>query len=201
MSRTSPPCSSSAPRDRAPARPEWRARRRARPSLQSPQPGSREAYRPHAFLEIRGTGSYAFLNECHEIRRDRRLSLAPHRHAAPILFDHDLLARLVLVRVGIVAPRMSTPTLGPLQTGPRGRLRHGEQRTEVDGGVPAGIVFAASGHADFARARLELLQLGERVLEAGLVTDDPGVALHHSLERRLHGIWILALPFERLERL
>ena len=72
---------------------------------------------------------------------------------------------------------------------------------QVDGRVPAGIVFAAAGNPHPPRPGFELRELGERVLEAGLVADDPGVTLHHGLERRLHGIWIFTLPFERVERL
>src|SRR5258706_13825196 len=112
-SRPSPPCSSSAPRGRAPARPGSRAPRRARPSLQSPQPGNLEAHRHHAFLEIRGTGSYAFLNECHQVGGDRGLRLTPYTHAVPVLLYHDLLARLFLLRVGLVAARVAAPALGP----------------------------------------------------------------------------------------
>src|SRR5438874_6229130 len=72
---------------------------------------------------------------------------------------------------------------------------------QVDGRVPTGIVFAAAGNPHLPRPRLELRELGERGLEARLVADDPGVTLHHGLERRLHGIWIFTLPFERVERL
>src|SRR6201988_1485053 len=67
--------------------------------------------------------------------------------------------------------------------------------------MPAGIVFAAAGDAHGPCASLELVELGERGLETGLVADDPGVALHHGLKRGLHGEWVLAIALERHQRL
>src|SRR3989442_15478492 len=144
---------------------------------------------------------FPFLNECHKVRRNGRLRLAPYRHAAPFLLDHDLLACLLLVGVGIVAARVAAPALGPLEGRARGRLGDDEQGVQVDGGVPAGVVFAAAGHPHLPRPPFELLELGERVFETGLVADDPRVALHDRLQCRLHRERILAVARERLERL
>src|SRR6266705_2648225 len=87
---------------------------------------------------------FPFLNECHEFRGDRGLLLAPHCHAVPFFLNHDLLARLSLVGVGIVAARVAAPALGALERGARGRLGDHQERAQVDRRVPAGIVFAAA---------------------------------------------------------
>src|SRR3989442_7478403 len=143
---------------------------------------------------------FPFLNECHELRRDRRLRLTPHGHAVPFFLDHDQLARLLFVGIGIVAPRVTTAALGALEGRAGGRLGDDDQGVQVDGGVPAGIVFAAAGYAHLSRPRLELLELLERVFEAGPVADDPGIAPHHGLQSGLNGERILAVALERLER-
>src|SRR6266550_5681578 len=52
-----------------------------------------------------------FLNECHEVRRNRRLLLAPHRHAARFFLNHDQLARLLFVGVRVVAARVAATAL------------------------------------------------------------------------------------------
>src|SRR2546428_6197968 len=70
---------------------------------------------------------FPFLNECHEVRGDRWLRLAPHRHAVPFFLNHDLLARLALIGVGIVAARVGAAALGPLECRPRGRLGDDEE--------------------------------------------------------------------------
>src|SRR6266498_1318131 len=62
---------------------------------------------------------FPFLNECHQIGGDRRLRLAPHCHVVPFFLNHDLLARLSLVGVGIVAARVAPPALRALQRRPR----------------------------------------------------------------------------------
>src|SRR6266849_6745085 len=60
---------------------------------------------------------FPFLNDCQQIRGDRRLRLAPYSHAAPFFnpLNHDLLACLLLVGVGIVTPSMTTAALGPFE--------------------------------------------------------------------------------------
>src|SRR2546425_7208878 len=144
---------------------------------------------------------FPFLNECHQIRRERRLRLAPHRHAVPFFLNDDLLARLALIGIGIVAARVRAAALGPLECRAGGRLGDDEQRAQVDRGVPAGIVFAAPEDPHFPHARLELLELGERGLQACLVAHNSRVALHDGLERRLHRKRILAVALEGVERL
>src|SRR2546425_1496373 len=136
---------------------------------------------------------FPFLNECHKVRRNGRLRLAPYRHAAPFLLDHDLLACLLLVGVGIVAARVAAAALGPLAGGAGGRLGDDEQRVQVDRGVPAGVVLSAAGNPHLPRPRLELLEVVERGLQACLVTDDPRVPLHHVLQRGLHRERVLAV--------
>src|SRR3989442_10386516 len=71
---------------------------------------------------------FPFLNECHEVRGDRWLRLAPHPHAVTFFLNHDLLARLALIGVGIVAARVCATPLGPLQRRHPPRLGHGQQR-------------------------------------------------------------------------
>src|SRR6266545_4842718 len=99
---------------------------------------------------------FPFLNECHQLGGDRRLRLAPHCHAVPFFLNHDLLARLFLVRVGIVAARVAPPALRALQRRPRRRLGDRQERPQVDRGMPAGIVFAAARDPHLAGSGLEL---------------------------------------------
>src|SRR5262245_1588475 len=95
---------------------------------------------------------------------------------------------------------MTAAAFGALERRARGRFGHNEQRLEIDRRVPPRIVLATAGHADFARAALELLETLERALEAGLVADDAGIALHDRLEGRLDGVRVLAVTLERRER-
>src|SRR5262245_53867444 len=95
---------------------------------------------------------------------------------------------------------MTAAAFGALEGRARGRFGDNEQRLEVDRRMPPRIVLATAGHADFARAALELLETLECTFEAALVADDAGVALHDGLERRLHGIRVLAVALERRER-
>src|SRR2546426_11931278 len=83
---------------------------------------------------------FPFLNECHELGRDRRLRLTPHGHAVPFFFDHDQLARLLFVGIGIVAPRVTTPALGGLEGRAGGRPGGGDPGGPGDGGVAGGRV-------------------------------------------------------------
>src|SRR2546426_260082 len=129
---------------------------------------------------------FPFLNECYEIRGERRLRLAPHRHAVSFFPNDNLLARLALIGIGIVAARVRAAALGPLECRAGGRLGDDEQRAQVDRGVPAGIVFAAPGNPHFPHTRLQLLELGERGLPACPVPHNPRAALHHGLDRPLH---------------
>src|SRR5205823_10446676 len=105
-------------------------------------------------------------------------ALPIYQHAVPFFFDDELLARLALVGVRIIAAGVSTPALGPLQRGARGRLRNDEQGAQVHRRVPARIVLAAPGDPDLPRTSFQLLELGERGFEAALVADDARVALH-----------------------
>src|SRR3989442_15996292 len=96
---------------------------------------------------------------------------------------------------------MRAAALGALERCPRACLRDDQQRTQVDRGVPAGIVLAAPRYSHFARPRLELLELTERSLEPTLIANDSRMTLHHDLQRRLHRERILAVALERLQRL
>src|SRR5436853_6899975 len=192
MTRISPPCSSSGRRGRAPARLEWRVPRAALPF-----PPPRRPERPSArhAPACRGTApsgaaqprSARFFDELHQVRRERRLRLASYDHAVPCLLNDDLLAYLTLVGVGIIAPGVRTPALGPLQRGARGRFRYNQEGAQVDRRVPAGIVLAAPGDPRFPSASFQVLELGQRGPEAALVADAPGVSMHDGLERGLHG--------------
>src|SRR2546426_12743330 len=84
---------------------------------------------------------FPFLNECHELGRDRRLRLTPHGHAGPFFLDHDQLARLLFVGIGVVAPRGAPPAVGGLE-GRAGGPPGGEgQGVPGGGGGPAGGGF------------------------------------------------------------
>src|SRR5439155_17271264 len=189
--RISPPCSSSGRRGRAPARLEWRAPRPAPPSPPPRRPDTPSARPAAACRGTPGSGavpprSGSFLNELHQVRRQRRLRLASYHHAVPFFFDDDLLTCLALVGVRVVAAGMSAAALSPLQRGTRGRLRNDQEGSEVDRRVPAGIVLAAPGDPDVLSTSFQLLELGERGFEAALVPNDAGMPLHHRLQRRLH---------------
>src|SRR5438034_2514927 len=140
---------------------------------------------------------FPFLNEGHQIRWNRRLGLAPDDHAVPFFLNGDLFPSLPLVGVGIVAACMRTATFGALQRRPGAGLGDHEERAQVDRRVPARIVLAAARHPNLAGAGLELLELGQRVLQTALVSDDAGVSLHDCLYCRLHGKGILTLTPER----
>src|SRR5207247_2098613 len=77
------------------------------------------------------------------------------------------------------------------------RLAHREQVPEIERGVPAGIVLAVTVDADPTRARPELPERGERVLEVVRGPRDADAGPHHVLEGVLHGVRALAaLPLE-----
>src|SRR5260370_20973182 len=147
MSRTSPPCSSSARRAPASARPEWRARRRARPSLRRRRLRTLSARRAPgcrgiAARDAARTRSRPFLNEFREVGRDRWLRLTPHGHARAFLLYHKLLARLAFIRLGAVAPVMRAAAFGSLFCGAVGLLGHHYQRPQVHRRMPPRVVLA-----------------------------------------------------------
>src|SRR5687767_15437502 len=143
-----------------------------------------------------------FLDELHEVGGDVRLALAPHGHTAAFLLNNNLLARLGFVRFGEVGAGVPAPALRTLQRRARRRFGHDQQRGEIDGGVPAGIVFAAARDPYLAGPDFQLVELLERGLEPGALARDSGVALHHRLKRGLHGVRILAaVALEGRERL
>src|SRR5256884_3190694 len=196
MTRIPPPCSSSGRRGRALARLEGRVPHQALPFPPPRRPDTPSARHAPACRGTAASGaaqprSAPFFNELHQLRRERRLRLASYDHARPFLLNDDLLAFLTLVGVRIIAPGVRTPALGPLQRGARGRFRYNQEGAQVDRRVPAGIVLAAPGDPRFPSASFQVLELGQRGLEAALVADDPGVALHDGLERGLHGKRIL----------
>src|SRR5207245_44691 len=165
-----------------------------------PPPRRPDTPSPHPAPACRGTAgsgagpprSGSFLYELHQVRRQRGLHLTSYHHAVPFFLDDELLTCLALVGVRVVAARMSTAALGPLQRGTRGRLRNDQEGSDVDRRMPAGIVLAAPTDSDLPSSSFQPLELGERGFETALVADDAGVALHDGLERRLHGERILA---------
>src|SRR2546425_6459113 len=205
MSRTSPPCSSSARRGPAPVRLEWRARRRARPSLRRWRLRTLSARRAPG---CRGTGardvartrSGPFLDESREISRDRWLRFTLHGHARAFLPYHNLLACLALIGIGIIAPRMGATALGSLQCGACRGFGHDYQRPQVDRRMPPRVVLATARNSGLERADLQLVEFGERGLETQPIADDAGVALHDRLQCRLYGKGILAPLLGALER-
>src|SRR5437016_5387544 len=203
MSRTSLPCSSSARRGPGPVRPEWRARRRARPSLRRPRLRTLSARRAPACRGIGArdvvrTRSGPFLDEFREISRDRWLRLTSYGHARAFLLYHNLLARLAFIRIGIIAPGMGAAALGSLQCGACRRLGHDQQRPQVDRRMPPRVVLATARNSGLECADLQLVELGQRGLETQPIADDAGVALHNRLQCRLHGKGVFAaLALER----
>src|SRR6185312_440333 len=99
----------------------------------------------------------------------------------------------------MVAAGMAAAALGALERRARRGFGDDEQRAQVDRRMPTGIVLAAPGDADRASACLELLELRQRGLEPGLVANDPGVALHHRLQRRLARERVFAVTIDRHE--
>src|SRR5213596_2333884 len=85
-------------------------------SFSSPRSPSPETAASGADLSRSGP----FLDELHQVRRQRRLRLASYQHTVPFRLYDDLLARLALVGVRIIAAGMGTAALVPLQRGARG---------------------------------------------------------------------------------
>src|SRR5438105_12690256 len=196
MTRTFPPCSSSGQRGPAPVRPEWHARRRAPPSLRrrrlhTPSTRRARACRGITARDVARTRSAPFLNDFREIGGDRWLALMADGHARAFLPNHDLFPCLAFIRLGIIAPGVRAAALGSLQRRARRGLGHDQQGAQIDGRVPAGVVFATARHFGLECTNLQLVELGERGLESQLIADNARMTLHDRLQCRLYGERIL----------
>src|SRR5712692_10203594 len=130
--------------------------------------------------------SRPFLDELHEIGGKLGLRLPADRHPISLWMQHDLAALLLRIRVGVIAARVTAAALRALERGAHRHLRHGQERPQVERRVPARIVLPAARDPHVPRALLEPLELCERLFKARAVTDDPRLALHHVLQRRLY---------------
>ncbi len=115
--------------------------------------------------------------------------------------EHEVERAPVRVGRGEVVAGVAAARLLALQRRLGDALGDHEHVGEVEGEVPAGVVLPVALHAELLGARLELLDLDERLAQLVGLADDPDQALHDVLEVLLDRVGVLAaLHLERRQR-
>src|SRR5439155_27256528 len=109
-----------------------------------------------------------------QLGRHLRNRLTRDRHlATAALANDEVQPPPALDFLRTVFAKMRAPALFSLEARTGDRLRHGEQVSQVERRVPAGVVFTIAAHSDARRAIAEAGQHVERPQHVAVVAHDP----------------------------
>src|SRR5690348_11317595 len=206
MSHICPPCSSIVRPDCRPARPESCERRRAPPFRKTLQWDNPETFL-RLFRRARfGTWPWTLLHLLDDLLKLRRHfwnGLAPDLHFASwSLTDHDIARTELVVLGGKVITEMRSPAFFSLERRPSHHFRDSEQVIQVDGRMPAGVVFAITSYANAFATDLEFSYAFQRLRHFFFRANDAHQVLHHVLQSVLNRIGPFAtIMLEGFQRL
>src|SRR5436190_346447 len=148
MSRIFPPCNSNAPQDHWPAPPVSDARHQGPPCLRIFRPCNPEIFLrrvPRARSETLPSPSLHLLNDLLQFLRHGWNGLVRQLHLSVGSFScHDIEFSGLLILGGKVITEVSAATLFPIHSRSRNDFRYCQQIVQVEGSVPASVVFAIS---------------------------------------------------------
>src|ERR1043165_2356057 len=140
-------------------------------------------HRPEAYATWGGSDVLVFFDDLFEVVAEGGEGLADDLHLAVSVFADDVVEGAEVVGlVGEVFAELGAAGFLAFDGRAGDGFGDGEEVGQVEGGVPAGVVFADGGGAGFGGASLEL---GEAVEGAGhfvFLADDADEVLHHVLE-------------------